>query len=428
VKRPAPSNRTQPLIIARALIVGLILLSTAPPAATAQSSLGIAARVNDEAVTDYDLRARTDLIILSSQLPNTQEVRERIAPQVLRALIDDRLRLQESRRQKIVVSEAEIEGAVRQIEERNQMKRNDMYALLDRYNIDRGTFRLQIEADLSWRKLITNQVRASVTISDDAVEDTIRRIEANKGKPEHLVSEIFISMQAGKSVAETRQLVERLRQQITQGANFAELARSFSQSASAATGGNLGWVREDQLDPVLIEAITTMKPGELSQPIQGIDGFYILTLRNRRISQGLAGGDASLTLQQVFIPLAGGAVAEKTATAETIANQSKSCEDMEAAGKRVGSPQSGRLNNVKLSSLPPAIREAVISLQVAEASRPVRIGEGIMVLMVCERSNDEGDAEMRNRVRGMLIQERGELIARRQLRELYRAAFLDVRK
>ena len=428
MKRPAPSNRTQPLIIARALIVGLILLSTAPPAATAQSSLGIAARVNDEVVTDYDLRARTDLIILSSQLPNTQEVRERIAPQVLRALIDDRLRLQESRRQKIVVSEAEIEGAVRQIEERNQMKRNDMYALLDRYNIDRGTFRLQIEADLSWRKLVTNQVRASVTISDDAVEDTIRRIEANKGKPEHLVSEIFISMQAGKSVAETRQLVERLRQQITQGANFAELARSFSQSASAATGGNLGWVREDQLDPVLIEAIATMKPGELSQPIQGIDGFYILTLRNRRISQGLAGGDASLTLQQVFIPLAGGAVAEKTATAETIANQSKSCEDMEAAGKRVGSPQSGRLNNVKLSSLPPAIREAVISLQVAEASRPVRIGEGIMVLMVCERSNDEGDAEMRNRVRGMLIQERGELIARRQLRELYRAAFLDVRK
>ena len=396
--------------------------------AASQSTQRIAAIVNDDIISDYDLRARTDLIILSSQLPNTQEVRERLAPQVLRTLIDDRLRLQETRRQKVAITEEEIQGAVRQIEDRNQMKRGEMNALLDRYQIDHATLRLQIEAELAWRKLISNQVRASVNISDDAVEDAVRRIEANKGKPEHLVSEIFISMQAGKSVPETRQLAERLRQQITQGANFAELARSFSQSASAASGGNLGWVREDQLDPVLIDAIKAMQPGALSQPIQGIDGFYILALRNRRISQGLPVGDATLTLQQVFIPLAGGTPAEKAALAEGIAAQAKSCEDIEAAGKRLGSAQSGRLTNAKLSSLSPAIREAIGELPDKQASRPIRVGEGIMVLMICERVGGEGDRQVRNRVRNMLTEERGELIARRQLRDLYRAAFLDVRR
>ena len=393
----------------------------------AQSTQRIAAIVNDDIISDYDLRARTDLIILSSQLPNTREARERLESQVLRTLIDDRLRLQESRRQKITVAEQEIESAVQTIAERNQMTPANLYALLEKYQIDRGTLRLQIEADLAWRKLISNQVRATVTISDDAVDDAIQRIEANKGKPEHLVSEIFISMQAGKSAAETRELVDRLRQQITQGANFAELARSFSQSASAATGGNLGWVREDQLDSVLIDAIQKMQPGELSPPIQGIDGFYILALRNRRISQGLSAADATVTLQQVFVPLAGAPADQKIPVAERIAAEAKTCGDMEATGKRLGSPQSGRLSNVKLSSLPPAIRDAVAPLKDGQTSTPLQVGDGIMVLMICERSGDV-DTEMRGRVRAMLTGERGELIARRQLRDLYRSAFVDVRK
>ena len=48
--------------------------------------------------------------------------------------------------------------------------------------------------------------------------------------------------------------------------------------------------------------------------------------------------------------------------------------------------------------------------------------------MICERVGGEEDREVRNRVRNLLTQERGELIARRQLRDLYRAAFLDVRR
>jgi peptidyl-prolyl cis-trans isomerase SurA len=160
-------------------------------------------------------------------------------------------------------------------------------------------------------------------------------------------------------------------------------------------------VREDQLDPVLVDAIKAMQPGELSQPIQGIDGFYILALRNRRISQGLSGGDASLTLQQVFVPLAGRKESEVAATAAGIAQEAKTCQDMDAAGKRLGSPQSGRLTNVRLTSLPTNIRNAISGLQDGQASAPIPLGDGVMVLMVCERSDDQSAAEMRNRVRNM---------------------------
>lgn len=403
-------------------------ISRPPQPQGSSPTLRILALVNEDVVTVFDLQARTSLIILSSQLPNTDEVRQRLAPQVLRTLIDDRLKLQETRKQKITVSEQEIEGAIRDIEDRNKMSRGAMYAMLDQYGIDRGTLRLQIEADMAWRKMVLNQVRAAATASDEAVDDAIQRIEANKGKPEFLVNEIFISMTAGKSVEDIRQLTERLRQQITDGANFAELARSFSQSASAANGGNLGWVREDQLDPALIDAVKAMNPGDLSPPLQGVDGFYILALRSRRLSEGLPAPDLSLTLQQVFVPAEAGDINARLTVAEGISAQAKSCEDMDAAGKRLGSPQSGRLSDIKLASLPPAIRDQVATLEDRQASKPIRLGDGVMVLMICERSGDKNNEEVRTRIRNMLSGERAELISRRQMRDLYRSSFVDIRR
>ena len=430
LRRPSGGERTC-LRIVKVVLIVLLMVTSIPTtvfAQNTQSTLRIAALVNEDVITLFDLQARLNLIILSSQLQPTDEVRQRLAPQVLRTLIDDRLRLQETRKQKIAVTDQEIDNAIREIEERNKMNRGAMYALLDQNRIDRGTLRLQIEAEIAWRKMIMNQVRANVVISDEAVDDAIQRIEANKGQPEYLLNEIFISMGAGKSVDETRQIAERLRQQITEGANFEELARSFSQSASAAAGGNLGWVREDQFDPALIKTIKTLNAGELSQPIQGIDGFYILSLRGRRLSEGLPSPDMTLTLQQVFVPAQAGDIAQRTAIAENISAQAKSCEDMDAAGKKLASPQSGRLSDIKLSSLPPQVRSEIAQLDDRQASKPIRLGDGVMVLMICGRTGDKNNEDVRNRIRNMLAGERAELLSRRQMRDLYRSAFVDIRR
>jgi peptidyl-prolyl cis-trans isomerase SurA len=135
-----------------------------------------------------------------------------------------------------------------------------------------------------------------------------------------------------------------------------------------------------------------------------------------------------MTLQQVFVPLAGADRAQRTQLAQGIADQSKSCSDMEAAGKKLGSPQSGQLANVKLASLPAVIRDAIQDLQTGQTSKPIEVGEGLVVLMVCERSGDVGNAAIRARVENALYGEKAELLARRLMRDLYRQAFVDIRK
>ena len=87
----------------------------------AQEVERIAAVVNDDAISVFDLVQRIKLVIFSSGLPNTPEVMRKIGPQVLRTLIDEKLRLQEAKHRKITVSAAELKAALTQIERNNRL-------------------------------------------------------------------------------------------------------------------------------------------------------------------------------------------------------------------------------------------------------------------------------------------------------------------
>ncbi|MCD6073652.1 MAG: hypothetical protein K0Q70_535, partial [Rhodospirillales bacterium] len=75
-----------------------------------------------------------------------------------------------------------------------------------------------------------------------------------------------------------------------------------------------------------------------------------------------------------------------------------------------------------------AVRDEVAQLGDRQASKPIRLGEGVMILMICERTGDKNNDEVRNRIRAMLSAERAELLSRRQMRDLYRSAFVDIRR
>src|ERR671916_1850674 len=91
------------------------------PAAGQAPEIRIAAVVNDEVVSVFDLVSRMQIVMLSSNIPDTPELRERMGRQVLRSLIDERLQLQEAKRQNVTVSDADVEKALLQIAQQNNM-------------------------------------------------------------------------------------------------------------------------------------------------------------------------------------------------------------------------------------------------------------------------------------------------------------------
>ena len=415
-----------------------LLLFSAPWGARAQEALRIAAVVNDEIISVYDLNMRLNLVVALSALPDTIETRQRLAPQVLRSLIDDELKRQEAARLGIPVSEGEIESALRRLEKSNGLDKGGLDRFLASRNIQKSSLTNQFESEIAWRKLIQGRFGALSQVSDEEIDEVLSEIENNKGKPEYLVSEIFLPVDKPENEREILSLANRLIQQTRAGANFLALAQNFSKSPTAESGGDLGWNRLGQLGNELDQALAKLRPGQLSPPVRTIDGYTILYLRKQRTARGLTNLETAspvVNLQQLFLPLppdsSPAAVADAMEGARNFGDKAKTCEDLDKMGKEIASPLSGNLGDIKTSALAPQQRDLVRGLPPLKASRPLRTNDGVIVLMVCRRDKVEKTeltaAGHRERIADRLINERMGLAARQHMRDLRRAAFLDIR-
>lgn len=94
---------------------------------------------------------------------------------------------------------------------------------------------------------------------------------------------ILIKVNELVSEADAKHKLEGLYERIKNGANFAELARLFSQDGSASKGGDLGWIYPGDTVPEFERAMSELKPGEVSKPIQSPFGFHLIEVLERRL-------------------------------------------------------------------------------------------------------------------------------------------------
>ena len=413
------------LLVSLLLVFPLILSDQVSRGASAQDTLRAAAVVNDEVISMLDLAMRTRLAILSSGLEDAPEVRQRLRPQVLRTLVDERLQMQEAVRLDITVTEKQIDEAVQRIAQQNRMDSRSFLGVLQQNGILPTVLREQIRAGLTWQLVINARLRPAIDITDEEVETVVERIRSESGGLEFRVSEIFLAVDNVLQEDEVAATAQRLVDQLRGGGNFAALARQFSQSATASVGGELGWVRDGQLDEELSRVLKAMRPGQISRPVQTFGGVYLLWLRDQR-QRSL--GDPLISLKQVIFPLPAGSTQDQqlavVAQAEAARAQINSCPVADQISQQFGAAGTRDLDGRRLSELPVEMGNLVSTLPIGQPSEPLRIGEAAVLLVVCNR--DEGDVD-REAIFNSLVNERMSLQARRYLRDLRRAANVDLR-
>jgi len=408
------------------------MLVGAPLAAAAQEgSISIAAVVNDDVISKRDLEVRERMVISSSRLQDSPETRARLGPQVLRGLIDERLKLQEAQRLGIKVPAGDVEQQIKAIAAENKMSPENFEAALAQSGITIEALRTQIRAELSWVRVIQRRLRPQVTISDDQIDEAVAEIKANANQPEYLLAEIFLAVDSPTQEAEVKQNAERLIDQIHQGAGFSAVARQFSQSSTAAGGGDLGWVHQGQLDRALDAVLPSLKKGDVSQPIRSLGGFHVLYLRDMRQSGASSAPQGKVSMKQAFMTLPAkptqAEIDKASALAQHIIDQAKSCDDMVRLAREATPNAHTDLDNVDYSDLPPELKQIATDQPLNTPSKALRLATGIGVYMVCKRDIASGGLPSREEVGTRLLRERLEVMARGYLRDLRRAAFIDLR-
>jgi peptidyl-prolyl cis-trans isomerase SurA len=420
------------LLVAAAGVPALLVVGAPLPGlAQDESVLRIAAVVNEDVISAYDLNQRVKMVMVTGRVPDTPENRRRLTDQVLHNMIDEQLQLQEAKRLNIRISKQDVDKLLVRLNAQNNLPPGTLESVLRRAGVDTGALRAKVRADAAWNKIVSEHLAQQVIISDDEVDEEMKRLKAVQNLPRHHVAEIFLPVDNPDNEKQVHDVAEKLLQQIRDGANFSALAREFSQSASAAVGGDLGWVTKGQLDPQLDRVIDGMHKGEVAGPVHTLAGFHILLLIDR-IDPSASAANVSVDYTQLILPLARNATAADLRTQEQRAAQIRStvrsCADLRAAAAKLEAPKSGDVRSARLSDLPPAIRGPIEALQVGETSEPVRVAEGVMIATLCDRKgNDPGALPTREQVRQRLGNERFNLVLQRYMRDLRQTAFVDIR-
>ncbi len=406
----------------------------APPAAPTSDAMQIIAVVNGDVITNDDVSNRGRLFALSTGLPVTPEVLARLRPQVLKQLVDERLRLQEVQRRRIGVSDREIADAIGEIEQRNGMPKGALGASLRGQGVAMRTLIDQVRVQLGWTRVLREELGARAEITDADVAEQLRIFKDQIGKPEFRVSEIFIPIDDPSKTADARRFADTVIAQLRAGAPFPVVAAQFSQSQTALQGGDLGWVRRNQLDPAVAAVAQEMPPGAVSNPIDVPGGISIITLRAKReIGRDQA---TVMSIRQVFVPFVGAlnpnAPTEQqrkaVEQAQGVSRSAKTCKDMEEANGRFGNVRPSDPGEVRLETVASGpLRSLLSGLKEGVASKPVVANEGAAVLMVCSREQKNAAAPTKEEVGQQLLQERVELASRQLQRDLRRRAMLDER-
>ena len=413
------------------LSIAVIFSALTAASVPAQETQRIAAVVNDAAVSYFDVFQRVKLVVVTSGLDGTQEVMQRITPQVMRALIDEQLRLQEGERQNITIDEADIDRAIIAIEQSNQMPLGSFVPFLEQRHISVETLKSRLRSELVWSKLINRRLRRSVSISDEDIDDELDQIRENLGKPEFLLSEIFMSVDSPSEDRRVRDDAFELVRQLREGADFDAMVNQFSEGVTANKGGGVGWVSITQLSPNIVSAIGTMETGTISDPIATGGGYLIVQLRDRRQLLGPAPDETKIDLKQILLTLPPDSTGEDVNAAiglagiirETISG----CEDMVRVAAETDPSLPGDLGIIQLKDTPDSVRAILSGLPLKTVSQPIRTERGIHLFMVCDKIQADSNLPDREQIRQSLLFKRLDQVSRQYLRDLRRDAFIDIR-
>jgi peptidyl-prolyl cis-trans isomerase SurA len=386
--------------------------------------------VNGDVITQTDVDQRLALLAIANggQIPADQV--DALRQQVLRNLIDETLEIQSAKTEKIEVKDSDIDRTVERVASGVKQTPAQLTKYLEANGSSIKSLRRQIEGEIAWRRLQQAKIESSVSVGDDEVKAVLDKLNASKGTEEYHVGEIFLSATPDtqtQTVANANKILEQLRN----GASFAGYARQYSEASTAAVGGDLGWVRPEQLPAPLATVLRDMTPGTVSNPIPVAGGVSILAVQDTRKILTRDPRDAVLSLKQVSITFPKGTT--RQVAEPVVARFADAARNVGGCGgaEKIATDFHAEVvqqDGVKMRDLPPALQQMMLQMQVGQATQPFgSLEEGVRTLVICGRDEADPTAPTYDEVYSQLNEDRVNNRARRYLRDLRRDAVIEFR-
>jgi peptidyl-prolyl cis-trans isomerase SurA len=401
---------------------------------------GIIAYVNDDVITQGDLNK-----LLSDRIAELQQVyrfsrseanekAQQERPDLLDKLIRQILVTQEAQKEQIQVTEDEIDEYIKNLQKQFGIQSDEEFSeQLKREGYTLATFREKARKDLMGERLVQIMVLPKVDVVDDEIT---KFFEENREKfttkPDRVhLRIIFVKFKLSDEEEKARQQkADTILKELRSGADFAELARKYSDDERTKdNGGYLGQftIAELELLPQPIQQVVSkLEVGQITEPIDAQDGLYILKLE--------AKDEDSITLRNIFIALQAGQQSKDDAQKlmDEIRSRLESGDDFaelaaEYSDDAETKEQGGDLSFRGLEQFPYDIRTVIEALKEGQVSQTVEAPFGLYIFKLEKREPAQLTDEEKKQIRSILKQQKFESEWEKFTDKLKKKAFVKIK-
>ena len=424
--------------------VAVLALAIAPHAAAQKPAAGrvvlldrIIAVVNDEVITRRDLDDRIKVVLSQLRQQGTPlpspEVLEK---QVLERVIYNQVQLQYAKETGLRVEDSILEKAVNRIAEDNKISVAAMRQALEKDGVNFNKFREELRDEIIMVRLREREVDNKIQIADSEIDNFISTLQAHDGKVEEFnLSHILVRVPEQASpeqLQERRARAEQALAQIKGGADFRQVAASFSDASDAVQGGAMGWRELVQLPTIFAEAVKELKSGEVGGVLRSPNGFHIVRVNERR------GQNAPMIVSQTharhILIKTTELVSENDAKdrlvklKERLDNNADFAELARLQSEDGSASRGGDLGWLSPGDTVPEFEKAMDALKPGQISEPTRSPFGWHLIQVLERRNqDMSQQQQRLRARQALRAQKADDAYQEWVRQLRDKAFIEYR-
>ncbi len=416
------------------LLCGGKALAQAGAARTIEADRIIAV-VNDEVITLNELKSRVASVERQLRQQGTQmPPHDVLEKHILERLIVDRVQLQLAKESGLRVDDAQLEQTLARIAEGNRMGIAQFRASLERDGVAWSRFREDIRDEMAIGRLREREVDSKIVVSEGEIDNFIEA-GGTLGSEEYNLAHILLRVpeQARpEQLARLQARAEEIVAQLARGADFAHLAASHSDAPDGLSGGNMGWRPQDRLPALFAEAVTKLKPGEVSGVLRSPAGFHILKLLDRRGGAIKAQPVEQTRARHILIKTSevvseAEASRRLTALKERLAHGADFAELARLHSNDLSAARGGDLGWLNPGDTVPDFEQAMSRLKPGEVGEPVKSPFGWHLIQVLERRVDVSKERLRQGARQALRERRADEAYQDWLRQMRDRAYVEYR-
>lgn len=382
----------------------------------------VAAVVNESVVSTFDVRQRMKLMLMSAPGEIPDEAFAQLQQQALQDLIEDELKLQETKQFEMKAADSEIAQEFSLVAAQSNLSPEQLTEALDQAGIPEEALKKQLTANMLWPNLVQGRFRERIRVNDDEIESTLDRMREDAQRAQFLVSEICIPVtdpaEAQRFYQGGLQLIEQMRR----GVPFTVVAQQFSACTTAAVGGDLGWVQAGELPKELDDAIQVLDIGSVTNPIPSDGAFIIIAVRDKR--NAVVQGEPTFTLAHAVADTTEGKnearfALEKLSSANPCNGPSLRIDLGPGVGVTV-------LENLTLEQIQQPFRDFIEDLDRGDTSPVIEADGRLHTAYVCDK--DEGlGLPSRAALENRLYSRQLNRVSQQYLRDVERKSMVDIR-